>query len=100
MAGKKCRVRVRCGFIVPICRLLKGRYKIKRKEYREGEWLKGDFVEIHGRRMFRTGKFLLSPSHFDRVKFPEGDGMNPEKLDKLLKSDPVPDLYDPHKIFV
>jgi hypothetical protein len=56
----------------------------------------GCFVEVGGRHMFRTKDFLLSPAHFDRLKFSAsvGGGMSRDDLDELLNSFFDPDLHD------
>ena len=97
----KCRVRVDDDFTVPMCKLKKkGCWKERKKEYWAGEWLKGYFVEIDGCWMFLSGEFLLSPSRFDRVKFPQEKRMSSKDQEELLKSlSSHPDLYDPHKVF-
>ena len=102
MAKKKCCVRVDFDFIVPMHKLKKdGSWKDKKKEYWAGEWLVGDFVQIDKYYMFRSGKFLLSPSHFDRVKFSEGDRrrMTVEEQEAFLKGFVTPDLHDPDEAF-
>jgi hypothetical protein len=98
-SNDKARVRVRDDFMVPVSKLKKnGQWKEKKKEYFAGEWLRGRFVTVRDRRMFRTGEFLLSPSHFDQVKFPEGAGMSFEELNELLNSPAVIDLHDRHDL--
>jgi hypothetical protein len=89
-------VRVYGDFAVPVCKLKGGKWREMNKMYFSGEWLSGCFIDVRGRRMFHTGKFLLSPSHLDRVKYSGGDGLNFEELDGLLQSAPVRDLHDPY----
>jgi hypothetical protein len=97
-SNDKARVRVRDNFMVPVRKLKNGRWKEKKKGYFAGEWLRGRFVKVDGCFMFRTGKFLLSPSHFDQMKFPDGAGMSLEEFKELLNSPAVVDLHDRHNL--
>ncbi len=99
MTEKEFRARVRENFTVPFSTVKrKGRLKERRKAYHAGEWLQGCFVEVGGRHMFRTEDFLLSPAHFDRLKFSASvnGGMSWDDLDELLNSFFDPDLYEHH----
>ena len=97
MSGHKCRARVRYDFMVPVRCLKNGRSKEKLKEFHGGQWLKGRLVEVHGRRYFRSGNFLLNTAHFDRFKFPNGEGPSVAELHDILKSVEI-DVHDPYKL--
>lgn len=97
MSGHKCQARVRYDFMVPVRCLKNGRSKEKLKEFHGGQWLKGRLVEVHGKKLFRSGKFLLNPLRFDRFKFSDGEGPGVDELDSLLKS-AGSDVYDPYKL--
>ena len=101
MAEDKCRVRVSGDFTVPVHVLKKGKWKETKKKFSAGSRLRGRFVDIHGQKMFRTGKFLLSPLHFDRIKYSGDGGMSLEDFDELMKSmsgSPQHDLHDRHDL--